>query len=94
MNNPQNVTIVVLMISAAVLGGILVGSFTGTTQPAYAGTVSAAGDYVAVTGSYHQYLSLLYVVDVVANRLNVYVPNDKTSALELRDTVDLAQVFR
>ena len=94
MNNPQNVTIVVLMISAAVLGGILVGSFTGTTQPAYGGTLSAGGDYVAVTGSYNQYLSILYVVDVVANKLNVYVPNQKTSTVELRDTVNLAQVFR
>ena len=94
MNNPQNVTIVVLMISAAVLGGILVGSFTGATQPASAGTVSAGGDYIAVTGSYDDYLSLLYLVDVAADKLNVYVPNEKTSTLELRDTVDLAQAFR
>jgi len=88
MQNNANVVIVLLVISAAVLTAVLVGT-------AYADSSSTrAGDYAAATGSLDTERDLLYVIDIAAGRLNVYNVNRKSNTIDLGGSVDLARPSR
>ena len=92
MNDPRNLTILLLVISAAVLGGILLSTMG---EPAYAEAMSASrGDYVMATGQVGKYGDLLYMIDRRAKRLNVYSFDPQTDAMTPQASVDLGQVFR
>ena len=93
MKNPQNVTIVILSISAAILAGMLAGvSLDRTAQAGYASI--SKGDYIVVPYTWSSGLDLLCVIDVAGRKMNVYFPNQTTKALEpIQPTVDLERVF-
>ena len=94
MNNTQSVTIVLLLVTAAMLTGLLVATWVHT-DTAYAGNGAIrAGDYVMVPGEYNQETEMIYIIDISNNKLNVYYPNINTNSLTLADTVDLARAFR
>ena len=93
MKDPQNITISLLAITAAILTAMLVSAYVNTQEPAFADTPARAGAYIAVTGAWSGSRDLLYVTDVVANRLNVYTINTNTKSIEIAATVDLKRVF-
>lgn len=75
MNNTQNTTIVLLLITAGILTAMLLSAFVGTPT-AYAGDASVRqGKYIMATGSYDANLDLIYVVNIETQKLAVYAPN-------------------
>lgn len=102
MNSNQNTVIVLLMISAGVLTGLLVGGFVGTQGPAEADTSTRSPNvaisvppnaYSICTGGWDTNIDILYVMDINAEKLNAYVTNTKTEAIEQFDTISLPQAF-
>ena len=92
MKNTQNTTIVLLTVTAAILGGIVAG--TWLDRPAQAGYVSVSkGDYIMVPYQWSDSLDLICVIDVASRRMNVYAPNQNTKALDLLQQVDLERTF-
>jgi predicted small secreted protein len=90
MNNPQNAAIVLLLVSAAILTGVLVSTFTGTGRDAAAaGSSVREGDYTMTTAAWRDDTDLLYILDIAARQINVYVYNRTTNAIELRDSASL-----
>jgi len=91
MNTRQNITIGLLLLTAIILGAMVVSTYTAS--PAYAASSIKQGDYIMVTGAASDKIDLLYVVDIAARRLNAYYVDFNTSSIELMDSVDLKQVF-
>ena len=94
MNNTQNITIVLLLISAVVLTAVLIGAYTGTSETAYADGSTRSGDYTMVTGAYDKEFDLLYVINIAKKTLIVYRLNNGTKAIDLQDKIDLGRAFR
>jgi hypothetical protein len=92
MKNTQNVTIVLLVVTAAILTSLLVAGYV-YTQPAYAGTSqSKGGDYIMAAGAYNADSDFLYVLDIANNKLGVYYANNNNQ-LMMGDKVDLGKAF-
>lgn len=92
MKNTQNITLVLLCITAAVLAAMLIGAFSD--RSAYAGdTAVSKGDYIMVPMMWTKNLDLLVVSDVATRKLIVYAYNRNTKSLDIADTVDLTRVF-
>jgi hypothetical protein len=93
MKNTQNITIVLLLVTAAILTSLLVGGYL-YTQPAYAGTAqSKAGDYVMAAGGYNQDSDFVYVIDIADSKMAVYYSNINNNSLMIGDKIDLAKAF-
>jgi len=90
MKTSQNITIAVLSISAVILLTAFLGSHFSPLQPALAEMPFAQGDYIVCTGAYSPGLEVVYVLRPSARRLNVYVINAASNAIDLVDSVDLA----
>lgn len=93
MKTNQNTAIIMMLISAAILSAVLVGTYTNTSQRAYADTGTRDGDYTMAAGMYASDRDLLYIIDIANQKLNVYVININTRAIEFGDSVDLRQIF-
>ena len=93
MKDSKNILIAALVVSAVVLTGVLVGTFVGTGRTAQAGEFSRFWGMTGVTAEVAQGTSALYLIDVDQQRLNVYVVNQKTGAIDILETIDLAKVF-
>jgi hypothetical protein len=75
----QNITIVLLMVTTALLTGILVSTFVGTSQTTSAsGNTVSGSDYMMCTATYSLALNIdnLWVIDKVAKKMNVYWYNN------------------
>ena len=94
MKDTQNVTIAMLLISAVILTVMLVAAYTNTSQDAYAKTSIKQGDYIMVNGDWSPSIQLLYIVDIAANKLNVYYTPPAGNQLKLIHTVDLDKAFK
>ncbi len=94
MQKTQNITIVMLLMTAAILTSLLVAGWLYTEQPAYGSGVSRAGDYIMASGMYDDGTDFIYVLDVANAKLNLYYPNATTNLLTLGCTTDLAAAFR
>lgn len=95
MTNGQNLVIVLLVITAVVLTGILVGSYYSTSQSAYAETPVKGGDYIQFRGAITTNTDLLYVINTAIRRMNAYQMNPNgNKGLELISSIDLEQAFR
>ncbi|HUT01192.1 MAG TPA: hypothetical protein VM031_01955 [Phycisphaerae bacterium] len=93
MKTTQDITIVLLLVTASVLTAMLLASYV-YTEPAGASTTAAkGGDYLLATGTFNQETDFVYILDIATNKLNIYYPNINTNALALGDTVDLSKVF-
>jgi hypothetical protein len=94
MKNTQNITIVLLAVSATILAGLWVGTI-GLDRSAQAGnTAISGGDYIMVPYTWSDQLDLMVVVDVAGRKMNVYFPNKTTKALDpIQPTVDLERTF-
>lgn len=93
MQKTQNVTIVLLLMTAAILTSLMVASWL-YTEPAYAGASARAGDYLIVNGMYDTETDFVYVLDIANAKLNLYYPNINTNQLTLGTSVNLAATFR
>ena len=94
MTNAQNVTIVLLLATAGILGALLVGTYVGTSERALGDTPDRGGDYILITGEWSGTLDLVYVIDIAKDRMVAYWVNQNTGAVEIVDTMDLRSVFR
>lgn len=94
MNNSQNITIALLLVTAVVLGSLLVGSFSST--PAYAGSSSVKGaDYILVPVEFTESSDLIVVIDVTKRRMNTYNLNRNSNSIDLvDDKMDLNKIFK
>ncbi|HOF18752.1 MAG TPA: hypothetical protein PK082_07565 [Phycisphaerae bacterium] len=91
LKNPQNLTIVLLLATAAVLAAMLLATYT---QDAQAGTSAGKqGDYIMVNGMWSGSTDLVYIVDIAARKLNVYYAHAASNDVKLIQTVDLAKAF-
>jgi hypothetical protein len=80
----QNITIVLLLVTAALLTGILVSTFVGTSQPATAsGNPVRGGDYIMCTAAFSGNIDNLWVIDAVAKKMTVYVFNPQSRPPEI-----------
>ncbi len=92
MKFTHNTLIVLLVITAAILGGMLVSVWQDRTAQAAYSSVSK-GDYVIGAMEWSTDLDFVYVIDVAKNRLKLYTPNRNTKALDAIQDVNLEQVF-
>ena len=93
MQKTQNITIVMLLMTAAILSSLLIAGWL-YTEPAYASGVSRSGDYIMTSGQYDADTDFIYVLDMANAKLNVYYPDINTNQLKIGVTVDVGAVFR
>ncbi|MCP4376871.1 MAG: hypothetical protein GY794_11925 [bacterium] len=84
MNNTQNTTIVLLMITAGILVAMLISA--GNDSAAYGDSAVRQGKYVMVTGGYDKNTDLLYVVNIETQKLAVYAPNEHKRTIDRMGT--------
>ena len=88
-----NLTIMLLLASAAVLTALLAVQLLDTPA-ARADSSVRGGDYIVVPGAYNSNFDMIYILDVSAQKLNVYeLDFVQSKGLELRDQLDLNKVF-
>lgn len=95
MNDPKNLTILLLCVTASLLGAVLV-TMHMTEDTALAATAeSRAGDYVMASGRVTSSSDMLFLIDVASQRMNGYAVNQNNSTIELPDgaVVDLKVAF-
>lgn len=94
MKNDTTTMIMVLLVTAAVLGLMLAGSVgPGRAAAAGAGDRTSDGDYIMLTGQVTDTSCLVYVIHVPTQTLMVFVPNRTTNTLKLLDFAKLSRVF-
>ena len=91
MKNTQNITITLLLASAAILASMLLATYGPSV--AKADSSIRQGDYIYATGAYSNSKDLLYVLNRRTSRLNVYAVNPKTDSVDIVENVDVAKAF-
>jgi hypothetical protein len=94
MKDSQNLTIGLLVLSATILLSMV---FATMGDRAYAGGVPAAtsqGEYVVASGAWSDTTDLVYIIDRVSQRMNVYFLDRNANRVQRQDSVDLKRVFR
>ena len=89
MKNPQNITIGLLVVTASILTTLLVAGYL-YTEPAYGVSTAKDGDYIIASGSYDQDRDFVYVIDIAAQKLCIYLPDPQGGKLVQGGTVSLA----
>lgn len=93
MKNRKNLAIAALLVTAAILSGLLI--VAGNTEPAYGRAASVkGGDYIMVAGAYSQSRDLVYVINRATREVVAYEINLQKNAIEILDRVNLEQAFR
>lgn len=92
MKNTQNVTILLLTISAILLGSLLLA--LNHSQPAHAAMAQRRNEYIQVTGQYNSSTELLYVVDLSQQKMNVYFADEQKKTTTLLTQLDLKRAFQ
>ena len=72
MKDTQNIAVILLLCSAVILTGLLIGSYMMTSQEARADSSQRFGSYIAVTGAYSDTIDLVYVLNIDTGVLTVY----------------------
>jgi hypothetical protein len=97
----KDLILIGLVCVNVVLAALAVGFYAGKVEPtAYATSESRAGDYIMVTGPIARDRDALLVIDVVAQRANLYIPKaavgpstagrwDKADSRSLKDDFGL-----
>ena len=75
MNNTQNTTIVLLLITAGILTAMLVPAYMGTEPTAYGDSSVRQGKYILATGGYDENIDMIYIINIETQKLCVYAPN-------------------
>jgi hypothetical protein len=93
MRDSQNITIALLLATAAILGTLLVGSYATADSSASSSASVKGGDYILGTVPKSNSQDFVYVVDIAARRLNLYETNINTWSIDMTAAVDLDRVF-
>ena len=95
MKDSNNFVIVLLLITAVILGSLVASAYLGTSQQAYAGGgASVRGSiYVLGIGSWQPSLDLVYVLDNATRKINVYFLDINKNNIGLIDTADIDRVM-
>ena len=96
MKNNGNATIVLLTLTAAIMTGMLISTWTGTQEPASAVTSMKDGAYVLCTGAWSDTLDVLYVIDIATGTLKAYAVDMSAGGpgtIRDLDTVPLSRLF-
>ena len=93
MKDTQNITIGLLLITAVILGAMLISSYMTSNNVAYAGSSVKQADYIMGNGTISRSVDLVYVVDIAARQLNAYTSDINTNTINLVDRVDLNRAF-
>ncbi len=93
MKDTQNITIVLLIVTAAILAGVLVVSLNSRDADAACASVKG-GDYIVVTGAFNKTKDLVYVIDIGTQRMNVYGTDLRKNSIELYDAIELNKLFK
>ena len=80
MTTQQNMLIVVLAVTALVLGAAVANLLT--TENASAEVSVKSGRYVVCTASYSTSTELVYILDMQTRKLNVYVADEHARTIE------------
>lgn len=94
MKDPQNVTIALLLISAAVITALLVTVHLSNTPQAAAQTTVKQGQYIMSVGTYSKSYDFVYVVDLKTGRMNAYLADRHPKRVRRVDDVDIGLAFR
>jgi len=94
MKDTQNIAVILLLCSAVILTGLLIGSYMMTSQEARAGSSQRFGAYITTVGAYSGSTDLVYVLNIDVGVLNVYALDTNKGVIELRDAVDLKRHFK
>ena len=95
MKRNETILIVILMVTACLLGTMLVGSWQ--SQKAYAQMSSGKSilsDYQMVTSQISSSSSLLSIADVSNEKLMVYGVDSVKGRIDVIDEVDLGNAFK
>ena len=94
MKNAENITIVMLVATAAILSGMLIGTYSGTSQSASAEIYARHMGFIVSTGQVAPYTDAMYVIDLETRKLNTYILTSQNNSIEFVATVDLQKAFR
>lgn len=94
MKSHQNIIIVALLITSAVLGLMLFSSISSQKAYAVASSRAAFGDYIMCTGQIQSSTELLYIVDIPNQRFIVYGVDATMNRITPLDRVDLKRIFK
>ncbi len=93
MKDSKDITILLLTITAVILGAMLISSLN-LQNTAYAGnTPVKQGDYILQVNMISGSTDLLVITDIATRRMNVYEPNLSNRSIDLLDQVNLEQAF-
>lgn len=94
MKNPENITIVMLLATAAILGSVLIGTYCGTSQSADAEVFARHMGFIVSVGMVAPYVEAMYIIDTESKKLNAYILRAENNTIEFLTTVDLEKAFR
>ena len=94
MKNAENITIVMLLATAAILSSMLIGTYCGTSQSADAEVFARHMGFIVSTGQVAPYVDAMYMINVETKKLNVYILRAENNSIEFLTTVDLGKVFK
>lgn len=93
MKDTQNIAVILLLCTAVILTGLLIGSYAMTSQEAQANSSQRFGSYITAVGAFSNSTELVYVLNIDVGVLNVYALDTNKGVIELRDAVDLKRHF-
>ncbi len=93
MQNSHNLTIGLLVVTAIILGAMLLTSYMDSQNTAYADTPIKGGDYLMGAGALTDKHDLLYVIDIGTRRLVAYSIDVNKKTVLLVDRIDLEKAF-
>jgi len=94
MKNGQNITIGLLVVSAAILTAMLIGMHVANTPQAQAQFTMKQGKYVVSVGTYSASYDLVYIMDLTTGQVNAYAADRVRKRIQIADQMEMAQVFR
>ena len=91
-SNGQTIAIALLLATAALLTGVMVASWVGTSEPAQAYSGMSGGDYILGSASVRDGKAVTYVIDSQTRKLLVYYINEKTKSIDQVTGIDFKDV--
>ncbi len=77
----KDLILIALVCANVTLAAVALALYVGRSEPAaMASTSTRAGDYLLVTGKVDTHREALLVIDIVAKRANLYVPEAGTTS--------------
>jgi hypothetical protein len=94
MKSKENTFITMLLITATILGVLVVGSWQSHSAEATTIDRTMSGDYIMATADISDSMSLLYVIDIPKQRLLVYAADPQGTRVQVVDNrIDLDRIF-